>query len=524
VTETRHPTLIASPQVSFAELRKRLTESGWDLESSNTGPILAGEPELAVWVHRQDSTAIHYTFNPVVKLRVLQFRGVNADARCREVGHHIPIIAASELRELLESADVRKLLLALFAAEELSEISVLEQIEKLCAHTDGKIARTAVRVRDSLTTAAVNRVVQQLAEEQAQKPEISIWFSHLPQPELRKQVLRWLMRDWQRSNLSIDQVLRAALKDSDPEVRITAVLAAARLNARNLIPAIREADIPTSSRHGADERDRLFYERLRQTAVGYLSMGDPAHDVAKQQRLQFQRAVSGQLEVRDDPTLLLYSLTTPVELGDKPACLPAAVEERDDGYYLRRSGFALRWIAPISHWVGEDSARAPLPNPIRRVIPRSGFFIAETPIDFGLATWISEGKPSHFLARPAETEPFPLSYVEAARRCDRLGQLEGIPLKLPTADQWEMAARGPDGRRYPWGNSLTEAGPRQPSPWRVKNMVGKASEWTGDQTAQGSRIVCGGRKSLVCARREAVSGNDSEIRCAVRPVLDWAAK
>jgi hypothetical protein len=522
--QTDRPTLIAFPQVSFAELREQLAESGWDLESTTVKPILVGEPELAVFVDERDATAIHYTFNPVVKLRVLQFRGMNADARCGEVGRRIPIIGASELRELLESTDIRNLLLALFAAEELSEISVLEQIDKLCAHTDGKVARTAVRVRDSLATAAVSRVVHQLAEEQAQNPTISIWFSHLPLPELRKQVLRWLMRDRQRSNLSIDQVLRAALKDSDPEVRITAVLAAARLNAGNQIPAIREADIPTSSRHGADERDRLFYERLRQTTVGYLSMGDRAHDGAEQQRLQFQRSVSGQLEVRDDPTLLLYSLITPVELGDKPAFLPAAVEERDDGYYLRRCGLALRWVAPIPHWLGEDSARAPVPNPIRRVIPQSGFFIAETPLDFRVVTWISEGGPSYPPTRPAETEPFLLNYAEAARLCDLLGQLEGVSLKLPIADQWEMAARGPDGRRYPWGNSLTEAGPRRPSPWRVKNMVGQASEWTRDRTAQGARIVCGGRKSLVSARREAVSGNDSQIRCAVRPVLDWAAK
>jgi hypothetical protein len=432
-------------------------------------------------------------------------------------------MGASELRELLESADVRNLLLALFAAEELSEISVLEQIEKLCGHTDGKVARTAVRVRDCLARAAVNRVVHQIAEEHDQSPTMSFWFSPLPLPEPRKQVLRWLIRDRQRSNASVDQVLRAALKDSDPEVVITGVLAAARLNAGNLIAAIREADIPVSSRHGADERDRLFYERLRQTTIGYLSMGDRLHEGADQRRMQFERAVSGQLEVRDDPTLLLYSLTTPVELGEKPAFLPAAVEEQGDGYSLRRSGLALRWVAPIPHWLGGDSARAPLGNPIRRIIPRTGFFIAESPIDFRLWTWISERGPSHSPAQPAEAEPFLFSYAEAARLCDRLGQLEGVPLKVPTADQWEMAARGPDGRRYPWGNSLTEAGPRGASPWSVKNMVGQASEWTGDQTAQGGRIVCGGRKSLVCARREAVSEDHSEIRCAMRLILDWAA-
>jgi hypothetical protein len=523
MTHPPHPTLVASPQVSFDELTRQLTELGWDLEQSSTEPIVAGEPELGVFVHRLDTTAIHYTFNPVVNLRVLQFRGSNAQSQRLQVRDRIPVLGGKELHALLDSGETKQMLLGLLAAEELSEMGVVQQVARLCQHPDSRIARTAVRVRDSLLPATVGEIANQLAVEQNQHPERSVWFASLPQPELRKQVLRWLMRDSQSSNQGIDRVLVSALKDPDPEVRVTAVLAAAKLKATSLMPAIRDANIPKSTSLGADERDRLFYERLRQTAAGYLALSaSPAQQKPDEKRLQFEKAVSGTLEVRDAPTLLLYALTTPVQLGEKPGRLPDAVEERGDGYCLRKSGLRLRWVAPIAHWLGEDSSPVPPPrSPIRRVIPRSGLFIAETPVSSELALWTSEAKerPAHCV--PAETHAFLCGYDEAMHLCDLLGQLDGIELKLPTADQWEIAARGPDGRRYPWGNSLRPDGPLQPSPWLVKNMVGHASEWTCDHGDQGARLVCGGNL-LACAGREVVRGDDRAVRCAVRPVLNWA--
>jgi formylglycine-generating enzyme required for sulfatase activity len=132
------------------------------------------------------------------------------------------------------------------------------------------------------------------------------------------------------------------------------------------------------------------------------------------------------------------------------------------------------------------------------------YYLAKTPVtNAQYAAFVEasgHGRPRHWEGRkpPSGKEDHPVVYVswrDAVDYCNWLAEVTGKAYRLPSEAEWEKAARGTDGRIYPWGNGRDpkrcnswEGGRQETtpvgaysqgaSPYGLLDMVGNVWEWT----------------------------------------------
>ena len=115
---------------------------------------------------------------------------------------------------------------------------------------------------------------------------------------------------------------------------------------------------------------------------------------------------------------------------------------------------AVMVLIPAGEFVMGSLAPDALPDeqPLTRVA-LNDFYMSRHPVT---NAQYEQFDPRHKQKRmPTAADDHPVVYVtslDAINFCQWLGQQDGKTYRLPTEAEWEYAARGTDGRKYPWGN------------------------------------------------------------------------
>jgi hypothetical protein len=383
--------------------------------------------------------------------------------------------------------------------------------------------------------AAVDRFARDGRERRAWPLTRTVAFKDLGDARMRRQIVRWLGREYHEPTPAIVETLRSALADHDWEVRVGAMIVSARVRAKLLRGPVRETILPAANQHGLSERDIRVLVATRIIAAESLASADP-DDMDRAQVILRQlsdaprhlvRSVLGlPVEQRDGPWLLLHALATPNELADPlPDPLPPGLTVHDQRAWL--SGIIeMCWVSAQAHLLGGDhlqSEHPPKPLDLREHTPESGFFIARRPLSSAAALQLGLGP---FSARPPSDAslaarlgdmpdpPLALTYDEALTLCEHISVRTGAAVTLPTADELECAVRGTDGRRFPWGNGLENVDARVRSPHGIERFHAPIAQWTQSCDERRVPLVLGGPLSPHCAGRAPSMGLN-----AVRPVV-----
>jgi hypothetical protein len=135
--------LIIHPKMSFREMSDA-DRLHWFLgREIQSPPVIPGEVELCEFVLRGTETKVDYTFNPLVRLRVMRFSSPDAMAQRAAVARGLRCVEKSDLLAWRSSSNEHDLLRGIWASAEVPDIEVANRVRALSSHRHPLVAQAA---------------------------------------------------------------------------------------------------------------------------------------------------------------------------------------------------------------------------------------------------------------------------------------------------------------------------------------------------------------------------------------------
>ncbi len=307
-----------------------------------------------------------------------------------------------------------------------------------------------------------------------------------------------------------------------------------------------------------DEATRAWVEERSIRLLRSERVSDRRRAVQALARMRSERAAAHlfRLAGGDDPEMAGLAARALLQMGEAVRSRALALAQQTEAP-LYRAGLAyleallgqpVVFVPPGPFLMGSDKARNPQASDAelpQHTVTLPGYWIGRYPVTvarFRAFIEASGHQPADAdsLKGPDDHPVVKVSWRDALAYCRWLADRSGLPVTLPSEAEWEKAARGADGRIYPWGDEppdkercnfdnpaggTTPVGrysPRGDSPYGCADMAGNVWEWT--RTRSGFKYPYkaeDGREQLDDNGLRVVRGGSFDssgwwVRCAVR--------
>ena len=261
-------------------------------------------------------------------------------------------------------------------------------------------------------------------------------------------------------------------------------------------------DIPEALSNAILKGMSLLGKDRPQTVKQFLALFDASVTARPQGVRRRSMFLRGDLSQPGAPMVLPQPSARVISVSQPP---PANVAGQSPASQINPiDGAEMIWIPPGEFLMGDDDISD---NP-RRTVTLSGYWIYKNLVTVGQYRKYCEAtgtkmprKPTGFSDRYLKEWRLPDHPVVNVNWHDTTAYCKWAGVVLPTEAQWEKAARGTDGRKYPWGETweaskvwssvkqveggTTAVGRYSISPYGCSDMSGNARQWCANWYDEG---------------------------------------